>query len=106
MANPNREFNFARGRWTQIGTLAALFAAYEIATVMSLLYDQRDGSMPGGYAWLAVLVATVYYDVYRRFPGRDRWVLAVFVSLAAAAIIVTGILFDAGSLIGIWGKQG
>ncbi|MCC6694241.1 MAG: hypothetical protein IT365_01295 [Candidatus Hydrogenedentes bacterium] len=99
MANPNREYFSTCGRGVQIGVLAALFASYEIATLLSLLHDHRDGSMPGGFAWLAILIATVYYEVYRRFPGRDKWVLAVFVLLAVTAIIVTGILFDASSLI-------
>ena len=99
MANPIHEFISAHQRMVQIGTLASLFVSYEIETVLSLLYDHRDGSMPGGFAWLAVLIATAYYDVYRRFPGRDKWVFAVFVLLGAAAIIVTVILFDAASLI-------
>ncbi|MCC6491037.1 MAG: hypothetical protein IT364_26350 [Candidatus Hydrogenedentes bacterium] len=102
MVSPNREYFSACGRGVQIGALVALFVSYEIATVLSLLYDHRDGSTTGGFAWLAILIAAVYYEVYRRFPGQDRWVFAVFVSLAAAAIILTGILFDAGSLIGIW----
>ena len=102
MANPNRQYVSTHQRMVQIGTLAALFISYEIATLLSLIYDYRDGSTTGGFAWLAILIAASYYEAYRRFAGRDKWVLAVFVLFAAAAIIVTGILFDAGSLIALF----
>jgi len=93
MANPNREFVSTERRRAQISTLAALFISYEIATVLSLFYDHRDGSTTGGFAWMAILIAATYYEVYRRFAGRDKWVMAVFVLLAATAIVLTMMLF-------------